>query len=134
MKNITIALLLLTSFLSAQNTTNVLGRVFDENEKPISGAKITISELSLEVITDGNGNFILENITPKTYNFTAAAVGFETETKFNIIIKSAGNSDLNFILKTISTNLQEVKITARQQRHCKSSSNASGCIWFGRWI
>jgi hypothetical protein len=121
MKNITIALLLLTSFLSAQNTTNVLGRVFDENEKPISGAKITISELSLEVITDGNGNFILENITPKTYNFTAAAVGFETETKFNIIIKSAGNSDLNFILKTISTNLQEVKITANAFRRKKES-------------
>ena len=106
-----IAALLFTSYLQAQNYTEILGKVLDENEKSISGAKITIVELSVEVLSDQNGFFRLENIMPKTYNIIASAIGFEDETKFNIIIRSAGNSDLIFNLKAVSNQLEEVKIT-----------------------
>jgi hypothetical protein len=121
MKNLLFLALIFTSFLQAQNNTEILGKVLDENEKSISGAKITITELSIEVISDENGLFKFENIVPKTYNITANAIGFEADTKFNIIIKSAGNSDLIFILKAVSNTLDEIKITSNPFKRKKES-------------
>jgi hypothetical protein len=63
----------------------------------------------------------LENIAPKTYNISASAIGYETETKFNVIIKSAGNSDIIFNLKAVSTILDEVKIVSNPFKRKKES-------------
>jgi len=121
MKRLLFALLLFSSYLQAQNNTEILGKVLDENEKPIAGAKITIVELSLDVISDETGSFKFENIEPKTYNFVATFLGFEEDTKFNIIIKSAGNSDLIFNLKPVSNKLEEVKIVSNPFKRKKES-------------
>ena len=120
-KKLLFVTLLFTSYSQAQNNTEILGKVLDENEKSISGAKITIAELSVEVFTDENGIFRLENITPKTYNITATAIGYEEETKFNIIIKSAGNSDLIFNLKAVSNKLEEVTVVSNPFKRKKES-------------
>ncbi|OAB26205.1 TonB-dependent Receptor Plug Domain [Flavobacterium fryxellicola] len=121
MKIILIATLLFTSFMQAQNYTEILGKVLDDNGKSISGATITINELSLEELSDENGFFKLENIAPKTYNISASAIGYETETKFNVIIKSAGNSDIIFNLKAVSNLLDEVKIVSNPFKRKKES-------------
>jgi hypothetical protein len=101
MKKLLFALLLFSSYANAQNYTNLFGKVLDENERPISGAKISIQGESIQVFSDENGVFLLEKIVPKTYNIAATAIGYEAEVKFNIIIKSAGNTDLIFNLKLI---------------------------------
>ena len=121
MKNILLAVLLFTSFLQAQNNTEILGKILDENEKPIAGATISIVESATTVVSDENGFFKFENIEPKTYNFVVTAVGFEEETKFNIIIKSAGNSDLIFNLKAVSNTLEEIKIASNPFKRKKES-------------
>jgi hypothetical protein len=121
MKQFLFAVLLFSSYLNAQNNSEILGRVLDDNEKPISGAKIKIIELSLEVLSDENGFFKFENITPKTFNISATAAGYEEETKFNIIVKSAGNSDLIFNLKAVSNKLEEVKIVSNPFKRKKES-------------
>ena len=121
MKLLLSALLLFTSLLQAQNNTEILGKVLDDNEKPISGAKVSIIELSIDTISDENGNFKFENIEPKTYNFVATASGFEEDSKFNIIIKSAGNNDLIFNLKAVSNKLEEVKIVSNPFKRKKES-------------
>lgn len=110
-----------TSLLLAQNNTEILGKVVDENEKAIAGATISIAELALEIQSDENGFFKFENIVPKTYNISASANGFEEDSKFNIIIKSAGNSDLIFVLKRNSTSLDEVKIASNPFKRKKES-------------
>jgi len=121
MKKFLLILLFISNFVNAQNFTNVFGKVLDENDKPISGAKISIQGESIEALSDENGSYILEKIVPKTYNIVATAVGFEGETKFNIIIKSAGNSDLIFNLKVVSNKLEEVKITSNPFKRKKES-------------
>jgi hypothetical protein len=121
MKKILLMLLFISNFMNAQNYTDLFGKVFDENDKPISGAKISIQGESIEVLSDENGSFTLEKILPKTYNIVASAAGFEEETKFNIIIKSAGNSDLIFNLKVVSNKLEEVKITSNPFKRKKES-------------
>lgn len=121
MKKLLLVALLFTSFLQAQNNIVILGKVLDENEKSISGAKISIPELFIETLSDENGLFKFENIAPKSYNIVATALGFEAETKFNIIIKSAGNSDIIFNLKAVSNELEEVKIVANPFTRKKES-------------
>ena len=121
MKKILLATLLFTSFIQAQNYTEIRGKVLDDNGKSISGATITINELTIGAVSDENGFFKLENIAPKTYNISANAIGFESETKFNIIIKSAGNSDIIFNLKEVSNALSEVKIVSNPFKRKKES-------------
>ena len=121
MKKILFALLFITNISNAQHFTNLFGKVLDENERPIVGAKILIQGTSIEALSDENGSFTLEKILPKTYNIVAAATGYEEETKFNIIIKSAGNNDLIFNLKAISNKLEEVKIASNPFKRKKES-------------
>lgn len=121
MKKFLLVLFFISNFINAQNFTNLFGKVLDENDKPISGAKISIQGASIEALSDENGSFTLEKILPKTYNIAASALGFEEETKFNIIIKSAGNSDLIFNLKVVSNKLEEVKITTNPFKRKKES-------------
>jgi hypothetical protein len=121
MKKILFTLLFISSISNAQHFTNVFGKVLDENERPIAGAKISMQGTSIEVLSDENGLFTLEKIIPKTYNIVASAAGYEEETKFNIIIKSAGNSDLIFNLKAISNKLEEVKIASNPFKRKKES-------------
>ncbi len=121
MKKLLFTLLLISSFANAQNTTNLFGKVLDENERPISGATISIQEASIEVTSDENGAFTLEKVIPKTYNIVASAKGYEEEIKFNIIIKSAGNSDLVFNLKVASNKLKEVNVANNPFKRKKES-------------
>lgn len=121
MKKLLFTLLFISSFVNAQNYTNLFGKVLDENERPISGAKISIQEEAIDMFSDENGIFIFEKIAPKTYNIAASAKGFEAEIKFNIIIKSAGNSDLIFNLKVASNKLEEVKIVSNPFSRKKES-------------
>lgn len=112
MKKLLIAFLLTTSFLKAQTNGEQTGFVYDEFGKLLSGAVIKVSESDISVTSDATGFFKLENIEPKSYNITATFTGFEEETKFNVIIKSAGNNDLVFNLKaSVFQKLNEVVIT-----------------------
>lgn len=121
MKKLLFTLLLATCFVNAQNYTNIFGKVLDENDKPISGANISIQGESIEVKSDENGVFLFEKILPKTYNIAVSATGFESEVKFNIIIKSAGNSDIIFNLKKYSNKLEEVTIVSNPFKRKKES-------------
>jgi TonB-dependent Receptor Plug Domain/CarboxypepD_reg-like domain len=110
-KNLLFTLILFTSFLQAQNTGSLTGYVFDEFGKPISDATIAIENSDKKAISDDTGFFKIEEIIPKSYNISASATNYESDAKFNIIIKSVGNIDLIFNLKAISKNLEEVTVT-----------------------
>ena len=110
MKKIICLLLLSSIFVKAQNAGNQAGYVFDENGKPIAGAKITFENSDKNATSAENGFFLFENIAPNSYNIAVTAVGFDSDAKFNIIIKSVANVDLIFNLKPISQKLNEVVV------------------------
>ena len=111
MKKITYLLLLISAFSYSQNVANQAGYVFDENGKPIAGAKISIENNDSKAVSSENGYFLLDNIIPNSYNIAAVANGFESDAKFNVIIKSVANVDLIFNLKPLSQQLNEVVVT-----------------------
>ncbi len=121
MKKIYYLLLLLSSFAKAQNSGNQAGFVFDENGKPIANAKIIIENSDKNTISTENGYFLFENIAPNSYNIAVTAVGFDSDAKFNINIKSVANVDLIFNLKPISQKLTEVVVTKNPFKRMKET-------------
>ncbi|WP_206507142.1 TonB-dependent receptor [Maribacter sp. MJ134] len=97
--------------LSAQVAGTLTGAVSDITGQPIMGASVFLNGTQKGTITNENGTYILEDIPPASYNLTVSYLGFETQTKFNILVKSKGNPAYNFKLVEATENLEEVVVT-----------------------
>ena len=102
--------LIASSFSFAQVKTSIRGNVVDEKGAPIFAASIYLNN-SQGTFSEEDGTFQITNVVPGSYNLTASFVGFDSQTKFNIIIKSKGNRSFNFILIESSESLEEVVVS-----------------------
>ena len=102
--------LIASSFSFSQVKTSIRGNVVDEKGAPIFAASIYLNN-SQGTFSDEDGTFQITNVVPGSYNLTASFVGFDSQTKFNIIIKSKGNRSFNFILIESSESLEEVVVS-----------------------
>ena len=110
-KNFVFLLFFLCNNIIAQSTGELSGRILDtQSQQPLEGATVLISGENIGAISDVDGYFKLENIPSKSYNITASYLGYESETQFNIIVKSVGNIPLLFKLGAISENLDEIEL------------------------
>ncbi|MEK9755922.1 MAG: TonB-dependent receptor, partial [Bacteroidota bacterium] len=93
----------------SQNQGSISGKVLDgETGLALEGANILIDNSNFYSITNEEGFFQINNIPTESYNVTASFIGFKSQTKFNIIVKTIGNQQLEFILSPISDLLDEV--------------------------
>ncbi|WP_298262534.1 TonB-dependent receptor [uncultured Lutibacter sp.] len=110
--------LLILTFISitiqAQVFGELTGYVKDEMGIPLFGASVYLENTQIGITTNEDGFFILKGIEPDSYNLTASYLGFQPQTKFNIIVKSKGNQQYNFFLTVASEKLQEIVITNRK--------------------
>lgn len=96
-----------------QNTGTISGYIKDaKTGKSIPGATVQVLELGKGAITDAQGFYTLEQLPTATFSIQASFVGYETQTKFNVVIRSGGNPDLNFELKEQISELGEVVVVA----------------------
>ena len=102
--------LITTTFSFAQVKTSIKGNVVDERGAPIFAASIYLNN-SQGTVSEEDGTFQITNVVPGSYNLTASFVGFDSQTKFNIIIKSKVNRSFNFILIESSESLEEVVVS-----------------------
>ena len=92
----------------AQNQGDLSGRVIDgETGIGLEGATIQIENSDFYTISDQNGYFQITDIPTSSFNVTASFIGFKSLTKFNVIIKSAGNQSLQYVLNPTSELLDE---------------------------
>lgn len=61
-------------------------------------------------VTDVNGFYTLDNVPPQTYTTTASYVGYRTSTRYNVVVRSGGNPNVNFALQESLDSLSEVVI------------------------
>lgn len=110
--------LLILTFISitiqAQVFGELTGYVKDEMGTPLFGASVYLENTQIGITTNEDGFFILKGIKPGSYNLTASYLGFQPQTKYNIIVKSKGNQQYNFFLTVASEKLQEIVITNRK--------------------
>ena len=104
------AFILITSYAYSQVTTTIRGKVIDEKGAPLFGVTVYLNN-NQGASTEENGTYEIKNVVPGSYNMTVSYVGFTSQTKFNIIIKSKGNPAFNFTLIESAEELDEVVIS-----------------------
>lgn len=100
--------------ISAQVKTTIKGKVLDEKGAPIFAATVFLNN-NQGSFTQEDGAFEIKNVVPGSYNLTVSFIGFVSQTKFNIIIKSKGNTTFNFTLIESSEELDEVIISNKNK-------------------
>ncbi len=99
--------------LFAQSMGQLSGYVRDtRTQEPLIGATVFLENTSLGGTTNVNGFYTIENIPPQTYNVTASYVGYQSATRYNVVIRSAGNPALNVELQETADQLNEVVVEA----------------------
>ena len=98
----------------AQVTISIKGKVVDQRGTPIQYASVYLNN-NQGATTDESGSFEIKNIIPGSYNLTASFVGYNSETQFNIILKSKGNRQFDFSLTQSSDFLDEVVISSKNK-------------------
>lgn len=100
--------------INAQVTITIKGSVVDEMGAPIHKASVFLNN-GQGSSTVEDGSFEIKDIIPGSYNLTASFVGFNSETKFNIILKSRGNRSFDFILIQSSESLDEIVVSSKNK-------------------
>lgn len=96
-----------------QSTGEISGFVRDaRTEEPLIGVTVRLEDSTLGSITDVNGFYTIKNIPTQSYNITASYVGYQSSTRYNVIIRSGGNSNINFTLQEAVDELSEVVVQA----------------------
>ncbi|NCX34840.1 MAG: TonB-dependent receptor, partial [Proteobacteria bacterium] len=109
---LTFPFLVLTSSIFSQNFGSLTGKVIDnETGFPLEGATIVVEDSNFFAVSDQNGFFQILDLPTISYNITASFIGFKSQTKFNIIVKSVGNQSLDYTLNPLSDILDEVILT-----------------------
>lgn len=94
-------------------TGSLAGQITDaKTSELLIGATVRIEGTELGSVTDINGNYVINNIPTKSYNLKASYIGYTDQTKYNVVIRSEGNYDINFELDESVSELTEVVVTA----------------------
>lgn len=104
--------LIFTSVASLAGT--ISGKVTDENNEPLPGVTVRIAGTSLGGITDASGKYLIKNISEGQYTLTISSVGFTTITH-NVSIKNIRSLSLDFVMKEVAEELDEVVVTAKSE-------------------
>lgn len=119
MKNFFIAAALFFTgiFAFAQDADKAVGNLIgiatdSKTGETLIGVTIRVNDTEKGAVTDINGQYIINNIVPSSYTVTASYIGYKSETKYNVVIRSGGSPDVNFQLIESTTELEGVVVTA----------------------
>ncbi len=107
----TIFIFFFTNLLFAQVYGELNGVVTDQTGTPIFGASVYLEGTQKGAQTNQEGKYSITNIEPGSYNLIASYLGYKTQTKYNVIVKSKGTPAYNFVLTELVEALDEVEVT-----------------------
>lgn len=104
-------LMAFTSPVLAQESGFIYGNVVDKYlQIPIIGATVMITDRSSGAITDSMGNFRVETRVG-VKNISITYIGYQAQTKYNIVVSKGNAQIVNFELEPEATSLKNVVIT-----------------------
>jgi hypothetical protein len=102
-----------TKIFAQESTGSIYGKVIDAASKqPLIGANVIIVGTTLGDATNINGEFIIKNISPNTYQVRASLIGYTSLTKTDITVTSARPIELIFELSEQVLQLESVTVQA----------------------
>lgn len=111
----TLALLLTTCLIFAQNGT-ISGVVTDSKTgEPIIGANVLIQGTSVGDVTNLEGQFTITNVKPGTYSLVISYITYKTHTVPDLLVESGKISKVNIAMQEDATELQEVVVRGTRE-------------------
>lgn len=111
----------LLSLLATAQKGTMKGLVTDKNSsEPLVGATIYLEGTTTGTITDFDGNYVLENITPGTYNVRCSFISYETNVVNDVAIKAGNAVEYNFAMGESTVEIADVKVVAKANRESES--------------
>ena len=77
----------------------ISGLVLDTNAEPMPGANISFKNRSIGTISDGQGKFIMDNLSPGSYELIISYIGYKPLTKSYVITAAEDESSQNILGK-----------------------------------
>ena len=110
----TFTILLLATIAYAGTTGKIMGKIIDgETKDPLPMANVTIVGTTLGASSDVNGNFIIMQIPPGTYDLRASMIGFESVMMKGVKIQVDLTTSANFKLSATVLDIgQEITVIA----------------------
>jgi hypothetical protein len=109
---ITIIVLLSNSLFSQDLTGEVYGRVFDfVTKQPIPFANVLVLETNFGAAANEDGYFKITGLPLNTYQIRASVVGFNPQTKTDVVIQTGKPSEANFELVPQAIELEGITVT-----------------------
>jgi len=96
-------------------TGKISGRIIDASTKePVVGANVTLQNSRLGSSADVDGNYVILNISPGTYNVRVSSVGYKTIIYEDVNVIVDRTVELNVALKQTDVQVGEVVIAAKR--------------------
>ncbi len=102
-------LLTLLTALSLSNSYLIEGKVVDENENPLQGASVSISDTVIGSFSDSNGNFSITVDQTGEYQLEIRYLGYQPK---SIQVNVPLDEPLVITLKTITIDFDDIILTA----------------------
>ena len=110
----TTLILLLSNSLFAQDLTGDLyGKVYDAiTNQPIPFANVIVLGTNNGAATDEEGNFKITGLPVNTYQVRASVVGFNSQTKTDVVIQTSKPAEIYFELVPQTIEIEGVTVTS----------------------
>jgi hypothetical protein len=109
-------IILLAFAATAQPTGSINGLIRDAvNGKPVEGATISVDQLQRRMVADSLGQYRFTDLPVGSYTLTVSAVGFETQSKYNLPITSGNSNEVSFDLVRSGNTLSDVVVTGSRR-------------------
>ncbi len=109
MKKIFIICVIIFSYHISNAQNRITGTITDQDNNPLIGATIFVSDLNKGTVSDKNGNYELLNLPNGKIKIQFSFIGYNTEIKSIEIIKIENNENVSLNIAIIES--QEVVIT-----------------------
>lgn len=112
----------------AQQTTEVRGRVTDENKQPLIGVDVVLEGTSIGVSTNDKGFYELRNVPVGKQTIVFSYLGFQTlKIRTDVAPNPSGtHTHLDIQLSEELTALQEVEVIGRKESSYKNTNSFIG--------
>jgi hypothetical protein len=111
--------LLLPVFCFAQRLQVIKGRIVDKESRiPVTGARVAVTDLQpvIGVVTDTNGDFIIENVPLGKHTIVVSGMGYQSNTMNGVLVTSARQVILPIELEESAVKMDEV-VVSRKREH-----------------
>lgn len=116
------AFLLFCSNLSIAQNGTLKGTISNElSNEPIIFANVILEGTTKAAVSDVEGNYILEDIEPGTYNVLITSIGYNQKVISEVMIGSVNAKELNIKLESSVVSVNKVSIEAKPFRKKEES-------------